>query len=115
MKKIIEQLPPDELVHILQIRKTRLENLLKIKEKALAAAPEGILRVIVNHGSYQYYHVTVPGTNGRYLPKSERALAVALAQKDYNKRVIPAIRRELAFVRHVLETLTEGAISSWGA
>ena len=101
--QVIEQLPPSQIAAQLQERIGQLEILLAIKEKALKKAPEGSLRVSKSHGAVQYYHKTNnDGKNGRYLDSAHRDLAQKLAQKAYNIKLLPAIKKELALLQAAL-------------
>ena len=101
--QVVEQLPPSQIAFQLQKRIEELETLLAIKEKALKKAPEGSLRVSKSHGSVQYYHkVNSDDKNGRYLDAEHRDLAQKLAQKAYNIKLLPAIKKELALLQAVL-------------
>ena len=101
--QVIEQLPPSQIAAQLQERIGQLETLLAIKEKALKKAPEGSLRVSKSHGAVQYYHKTNnDGKNGRYLDSAHRDLAQKLAQKAYNIKLLPAIKKDLALLQAAL-------------
>lgn len=81
-----------------QIRK-RVRELTILKddvEKRMARMPKGNLRISNKRKKPQYYHVTQKGdTNGRYIKRSEEALAVALAQKDYYERFLDSVTKEI--------------------
>lgn len=108
--QVIEQLPPSQIAFQLQERIEQLETLLAIKEKALKKAPEGSLRVSKSHGAIQYYHKTNnDGKNGRYLDSAHRNLAQKLAQKAYNIKLLPAIKKELALLRAALAQIQKNS------
>ena len=106
--QVIEQLPPSQIAAQLQERIEQLETLLAIKEKALKKAPEGSLRVSKSHGAVQYYQkIDKDGKNGRYLDAAHRELAQKLAQKAYNIKLLPAIKKELALLQAALTKIQE--------
>lgn len=106
--QVIEQLPPSQIAAQLQERIEQLETLLAIKEKALKKAPEGSLRVSKSHGAVQYYQkIDKDGKNGRYLDAAHRELAQKLAQKAYNIKLLPAIKKELALLQAALTKIRE--------
>ena len=106
--QVIEQLPPSQIASQLQERIEQLETLLTIKEKALKKAPEGSLRVSKSHGAVQYYQkIDKDGKNGRYLDSAHRDLAQKLAQKAYNIKLLPAIKKELALLQAALTKIQE--------
>lgn len=58
--------------------------------------PAGNLRIIRNHGRFQYYHVPEGEKgNGRYIPKGKRKIAEAIAQRDYNSRTKTILQKQL--------------------
>ena len=106
--QVIEQLPPSQIAAQLQERIEQLEKLLAIKEKALKKAPEGSLRVSKSHGAVQYYHKTnINEKNGRYLDSAHREVAQKLAQKAYNLKLVPVIKKELALLQAALSKIRE--------
>ncbi len=106
--QIIEQLPPSQITAQLQERIEQLEKLLAIKEKALKKAPEGSLRVSKSHGAVQYYQkINKDEKNGRYLDSAHREVAQKLAQKAYNLKLLPAIKKELALLQAALTKIQE--------
>ncbi len=108
--QVIEQLPPSQIAFQLTERIEQLETLLAIKEKALKKAPEGSLRVSKSHGAVQYYHKTNnDGKNGRYLDAAHRELAQKLAQKAYNIKLLPAIKKELALLKAALAQIQKNS------
>lgn len=59
-------------------------------EHEIKSAVDGRLRISVNHGHPQYYHVTNKGDDtGKYLPKKKEYKKIKeLAQKDYDKKML---------------------------
>ena len=75
-----------------------LENITKEIEKhirrirkRLEKAPEGSLRVSKTHGTCQFYNKTELYQPGKYIHSKDRPLAVRLAQKDYDKKLLEAL------------------------
>ena len=86
----------------LELREKFLRELAENKKRALAHAPEGSLRASQHRKTVQYYRKTPEaGGNGRYLKVGERELARALAQKEYDRKVMQAAVGE----QEVLEKL----------
>ena len=76
-------------------RLAELNALVELKMRSLQKAPDGTLRVTQSNHSVQFYHRKNPADNtGVYIPKSNETLAVQLAQKDYDKKVLAAARKE---------------------
>ena len=86
----------EEIKNLLEAREKQLLQLKKEKEKALKSAPEGSLRICRHGDRTQYYHREDPkDCNGVYIREKEIALAQKLAQKDYDKKVLSSIEKEL--------------------
>ncbi|MBQ0167984.1 MAG: hypothetical protein KBT02_12830 [Treponema sp.] len=103
MVRNYEKLPPESVVDGLLSRKTYLENAITFYKQELSKAPEGKLRVSTSNHTSQYYHVNC-GTEKKevYIPKSNQKLVMALAQKEYIEKIIPALEQELF---HINETI----------
>lgn len=82
-----------------------LENLVQEKQAALANAPEGSLQCSSRGTVRTWYHLTEKKkSRGSYIPRAEASLAAALAQKDYDRRILINARRELASLRNFLRS-----------
>lgn len=104
--KTLEQLPPSEFSRQLQERVAQLNALLDLKLRALKKAPEGSLRISQSHGNAQYYHRKIPDDKrGFYIDANNYELAQGLAQKDYNKRLVAALKKELKILQCTLSQL----------
>ena len=65
-------------------------------ETQLKSAPKGRLCISKSHNSFQYYMIEEYKPNKRYyLDKSKRKIAISLAQRDYNKKLLELVKREL--------------------
>ena len=81
---------------LLEKREKELLQMKKEKEKALKAAPDGTLRLCRHGDKVQYYHRTdAKDTNGVYLKEKDVKLVSKLAQKDYDRKALKAIEKEL--------------------
>ena len=72
------------------------EMISEIRER-LKNAPEGGLRIIHNHGSAQYYR---RGKCNEYIRKSDISLVRALAQKEYDKKILRILESEKKKMNH---------------
>lgn len=89
----------DQVRNLLEARENQLLQLKKEKEKALKSAPEGTLRICRHGNKTQYYHREDPkDCNGVYIKEKEMTLAQKLAQKDYDKKVLSSVEKELAAI-----------------
>ena len=91
-------------------RAKALEELIKTKNTRLRDAPEGRIRISSFHGKVRPYYVEEDGNNtqGRYIPLKDRALAAALAQKDYDERIIRAAENELKTLNILIKKYEKG-------
>ena len=89
-------------------RKEELEACLKIVNQRVETAPQGSLRISSNNRKVQFYHRKTPqDKNGSYIPNSNRKLAIALAQKKYDLKVVKVIQEELSAIDRILPMLPE--------
>ena len=95
-------------LHELKDRRAYLQYLIRKKEKSIAKAPEGYL-IVQKAGrgkSLQYYRVTYDERNRRcrtYISKrKDLPLIRALAQKDYDRKVLEAANLELSAIDGLL-------------
>ena len=68
-----------------------IEKHIRRIRKRLEKAPEGSLRVSKTHGTCQFYNKTELYQTGKYIHSKDRPLAVRLAQKDYDKKLLEAL------------------------
>ena len=95
-----------------------LENLLKAIEKKmstlncrLAKAPDGSLNIIKQWNHYQYYHrKNAQETKGKYLLKKELPKAAALAQKDYDTRLLKILTSQQKAIKRFLKDYDPDAL-----
>lgn len=67
----------------------RIDKVIDECEKHLKHAPEGTLRISKSKKKHQFYHrLNGKDTHGKYLRKSEIALAEQLAQKGYMQKML---------------------------
>ena len=98
---------------------TKIKELLKLRQKqllqwqkeiknALEDAPAGTLRVCKHGNRTQYYHRYEPQDfNGIYIPQKDRSKAKKLAQKDYNKKLLCSIEKELLAIQKYFSSFPE--------
>ncbi len=87
---------------ILIARRKYLASIVFEKERALTGAPEGTLRVSGTSAHRQYYHMATVGNNEVYLGREGVLLARALAQKDYDQRIVRAGEEELKILDRLI-------------
>ncbi len=84
------------IIEALSEREACLRNLQKKKEQELQYAPEGTLRIDKRKKTTVFFHrKTSECANGIYIRKENSDLAVQLAQKDYNEKILRSVKQEL--------------------
>lgn len=82
-------------------REKQIDEMIYDIKKNLESAPEGGLRIIHNHGSSQYYKREHDGETGSgYIRKQDIALAQALAQKEYDRKILKILEQEKREIKH---------------
>ena len=93
----------EQIKNLLEARKKYLLQVKKEKEDALTAAPEGYLRLCCHGNRTQYYQRMAPRDyNGVYLRSKDFDVVQALAQKEYDKKVLYAAGKELNAIEKYL-------------
>ena len=107
---INELIPPDRLVPLLHKRLLQLNEALAQLKKTQKNQPAGHLRIAQKGGSRNYfYHYTSPDDfNGKYISKKQIYLAKALAQKDYNLKLIKQLEKEIFALKEYLKQSKDG-------
>lgn len=107
------EISPDFLVGSIRKRKAELERVLHERETALQDAPAGTLRIAVKVEIHQYYHRVYSSDNlGVYLKRAQDSLASALAQKDYDCRLINELKAEIKALDRLLDEYRPDKIDS---
>lgn len=90
----------ERIKDLLEERENYLLQLKKEKEKAIKNMPEGFLRICAAKSKPQYYLRTDPKDfNGVFIPEKDRKLAMKLAQKDYDQKILRSIEKELDAIK----------------
>lgn len=110
--KIVEKMGPwvglklKELKENMSARIRFLEELRELCRKSLKKAPEGSLKASRHGKGYQYHHRTEKsGPNGNYISKKDRGLAKALAQKEYDQKLLKSVEAEIKALQRALSSL----------
>lgn len=92
-----------QIKDLLKARENQLLQMKKDKEEALMEAPKGALRICHSKNRVQYYHRSDPQDyNGGYIRGKDIQLARNLAQKDYDRKVLQTVEKELNAIRKYL-------------
>lgn len=94
----------EKIKNLLEEREKYLLQIKTEKEKSLAPAPEGTLRICSNGRKTHYYQRNNPkDTSGVYIREKDIQIARELAQKDYDRKVLNAVQKELKAINKYLE------------
>nr|MBQ8253113.1 hypothetical protein [Lachnospiraceae bacterium] len=88
--------------HKLREEAGELKIIAEKAKKRLAGAPEGNLRVAKKRGKPEYYYKTKHDKE-RYLKKEEKQLVRALAQRDYDRKVVKNTEERIKAIESFLE------------
>lgn len=95
----------DEIQTLLNRKCDELSSMIFQIEKSLRNVPVGRLRMCRNGGKMQCFQVTEEtSSHGVYIPVSKIKLSKALAQKDYNQKIL----RELQIQLKTIQTFIDG-------
>jgi len=94
MERVVEHLSKDCLLPQLCERVEVLSSVEAVLSKRLSRAPTGVLNVSPHRGGFQYFRVTAKtGRKGEYIPEDKMSLASAIAQRDYDAKMLAEIQR----------------------
>lgn len=107
-------MPPVQILSLVEERITYLEQALKLNQASLKRAPKGQVRIAIRKGQFQFYKRETPSDKeGKYLPRSQDALAHALIQKDYDQKTIPALEEELKYLKNLRKTYKTNVVTKF--
>lgn len=90
-------------------RKARVGSIIDQKSQSLKSAPEGSLRIDRSNGLTRCYHRIDPkDPRGKYIPKAQEKLAMDLAQKSYDQKVLKRAEKEWKALSRYEEVLEDG-------
>jgi len=93
---------------VVKARKECLDILITRLKKDIAKAPSGMLRISPRKTYTQYYWRKNPSDrNGIYIHKDNMKLAVDLAQRDYNKKLLNILEEEQHLANEYCRLLKE--------
>ncbi len=92
----------------MEARKNYLLGLQATSRAALEGAPQGTLRICGENERAQYYHrMNAEDSDGKYIGRNNRALAMQLAQKRYNEKVLISVQKELRAIEKYMIIMPE--------
>ena len=94
-------------------KRNELATILANVEGQLKYPPKGNLCVSKSHNTFQYYRSEEENPNKRYyLDKSKRNLAVALAQRDYNIKLLKELNYNLKELDYFINAYKPQSLSA---
>ena len=95
----------DQIIQELTDQQKQLEKIIVEAQKRLNSAPEGAVRVVRHGKGVQFFHrLKSTDKSGVYLSVSERRTALALVQKEYDRKIIAAARNQSALIDRFLKS-----------
>lgn len=93
-----------ELLNELEKLAKSLDKRIKRISESIKNAPDGTLRISKVQNVNQYYHRTLTGdTHGKYIPRNNKSFAARLAQKDYDARLLDALKSQKKIIDRFLK------------
>lgn len=87
----------------LETRIKAIKKQIEIINNRIESAPKGTLRLSKSWNQYQYFHRNDPNdTNGTYIPRKDHDIAVRLAQKDYDTKLLAELEKQLKAMERFL-------------
>lgn len=98
----------EQIKQTLSEKTKELRYLQKKAERSLKKAPEGTLVLSSSNGTAQYFYKTEKGKQrGEYIPKKNKKLITALAQKDYDLRFLKEVEKQIKQIDKILQNLPD--------
>ena len=99
------------LNEITELNQSIEEHLNRINNR-LKNAPPGSLRINTKSNKHQYYHRINPSDpQGKYLPRKDHCVAVRLAQKDYDQKLLKTLSdQQTVLLRFMKEFAPDAAM-----
>lgn len=104
MYKKIEALSPEQFIIPLKKHLAALELVLKEKQMKVKHDQTGLIRIVKNHGSFQFYkRKSKRDAQGIYMPRAQNSLALKLIQNDYDTKAINSLHEEISLLKVFLK------------
>ena len=100
----------ESAVKMLIQQKVRIDQTINYLEGKLKESPTGFLRIAKKGNKYQYYRRNnANDLKGTYIHLSDRPLAVSLAQKDYDAKLLKTLKEQQKAIEAFLKNYDESA------
>lgn len=100
----------DQIIDDLTARMDLINQMIAAIHKRLTKAPDGSLRIVKKWNSYQFFkRENRQDTVGQYIPRDKQRLAAALAQKDYDTKLLAVLEKQLKAIDKFIKDFDPGA------
>ena len=91
----MEQLSLESTLDLLRKQLAQTQTAIKRCQKQISLAPAGTLRINNKKRGVQFYQrLDAEDTIGTYIPRKDHAIAAALAQKDYDTKLLAELIKQ---------------------
>lgn len=99
-------------VRSMRHRLNYLKTIISRMEKNLKSAPAGNLRCAKHRGKAEYYWREKSYNYGKYIKKEQFPVAAALAQKDYDSKILTAATQESELIETLLSLYPDQVVEA---
>lgn len=99
----MDRIRSNDIIKDLMRQKMEIKNKIHKIESRIDAAPKGKLYICRKWNKYQNFHKLTPNDKGHYIQREDEALAIALAQKDYDKKLLISLEQQLKTIERFLK------------
>lgn len=101
----------NEIINGLLHQKNEISKAISEIKARMKNTPEGILRIAKKGGKYQYYQrKTQDDSKGTFIRRKDDSLAAALAQKDYDAKLLKALTEQQSAIDNFLKNYDPDAV-----
>ena len=101
----------NEIINGLLHQKNEISKAISEIKARMKNTPEGILRIAKKGGKYQYYQrKTQDDFKGTFIRRKDDSLAAALAQKDYDAKLLKALTEQQSAIDNFLKNYDPDAV-----
>lgn len=101
----------DELLSVIESKTQAIADLIGGISHRLKRSPKGYLRIVKKGHGYQYYlRSGKEDIEGKYLPISKRGVAIGIAQRDYDQKLLQVLEKQQKIIGRFLNEYDPGAV-----
>jgi hypothetical protein len=100
----------DSAINALRHQKQDIEKEISELQKRISNAPEGSIRMEKKYKQYQYYlRKNTKDSRGTYIPRKDNDSVILLVQKNYDIKVLEALKKQLKAIERFLKDYNPNA------